>query len=381
MASIESIPKYLQLAETLEGYIRSGAWSKGKTPTVRLLASEHRVSVVTASRALQVLRDKGLVQTIERSGCFLIPRKEQADRWALCLRVTPGPFQTAVQSLSLMGFRKLSQDTGAEFATDVFVLDKDTDEADIQRQVQRAVKNHYAGLFLLPSRLDDRSQHQDEVLVRACKAQGLPVVLLERNLRGVNRPLEHDLVCCDDLHAGRTMTEHLLRVGCNRIAFVTGSPTSTHLDRLAGYVATLSIASRSRQYGQLDATPLIIQQPEGLYSRETYALIADQVLDAKADGVICYQDYTAIGLTIELYRRGVVVPNQIAIAGFENLPIGNTFSIGITTYDYPSEALARHAIRLMRARLVEPNLPIARVVLASSLIVRDSTQREPVPTT
>ena len=93
----------------------------------------------------------------------------------------------------------------------------------------------------------------------------------------------------------------------------------------------------------------MLEQPSGLASKESYAELADQILAHGADGVVCYQDYTALGLILELLNRGVRVPADVAITGFDNLPIGKAYSIGVTTYAFSSESVAHQATRLIRA--------------------------------
>jgi LacI family transcriptional regulator len=367
MSSIDALPKYLLLAQELEDRIRAGDWAAGKIPTVRGIAERHDVSIVTASRALQVLRDKGLVRTIERSGCYLVPPTPVGpERWALCLRITPGPFQQASAAVSSTGFEAVARQGKAAFVTDAFDLRDGTSEEDLNRQARAAVAASLRGVFLLPSRVSKEFMQLDEWLLSACRAHGLPVVLIERNLRGVDRPLECDLVCSDDVEGGRLCTRHMLEGGRRRIAFVIGSPTSSHRDRLAGYLYALHAAGAA-------AVPFVLEQPADLPTKEAYARLTDRLLKHRANGVVCYQDYTAIGIILELLRRGLGVPRDLAVAGFDNLPIGDTFSIGVTTYAFPSEGVAAQALRVMEQRIKEPDAPPVKVIVPGRLIVRDST--------
>jgi LacI family transcriptional regulator len=365
MPSLDSLPKYLLVSQELESRIQAGDWSNGKMPTVREIAERNDVSIVTASRALQVLRDKGLIRTVERSGCYLAP--STPSRWALCLHITPGPFQQASTSVIWTGFEAVARKGKAAFVTDAFELGDDAIEKELQRQAQAAAAAGLGGVFLLPSRLSEATMRLDERLLRACRANGLPVVLIERNLRGVDRPLEHDLVVSDDVEGGRLCTRHLLAGGRRRIAFVVGSSTSSHHDRLAGYLHALHAAGA-------EAKPFVLEQPANTPTKEAYASLTDRLLKQDADGVICYQDYTAIGIILELLRRGVDVPRDLAVAGFDNLPIGNTFSIGVTTYAFPSEGVAARALDVMEQRIKAPDTPPMKVVVPGRLIVRESTE-------
>jgi LacI family transcriptional regulator len=365
MSSVEVLPKYLVLSQKLETLIRAGTLNNGKVPTVRDIAQRHGVSIVTASRALQVLRDKGLVHTIERSGCYLAP--PAPSRWALCLRIAPGPFQQASTAVNRTGFEALANREKVTFVTDAFDLRDDVGEEELQRQAQAARTAGLGGVFLLPSRVSEAAMQFDERLLHACRCNDLPIVLLERDLRGLDRTLEYDLVASDDMEGGRLCTRHLLDGGRRRIAFILGSPTSSHRDRVAGYLYALHTAGPS-------FAPLVLEQPPEMPTKQAYARLTDHLLKHRADGVVCYQDYTAIGIILEVLRRGLAVPRDMAVVGFDNLPIGDTFSIGVSTYAFPSEKVATYALRIMQERIRFPDSPPAKVVIPGQLIVRDSSR-------
>lgn len=364
-------PKYLEVAAAIELQIQKGRWDGGKMPSVRWVAQQHKVSAVTASRALQVLRDKGLIQTVERSGCYRIP-PPTAERWALALRLTPGPWQDATVNASWVGFEALARRDPMHLETGLFPLGPEMTTAEIRPLVQRAKGLGVRGVFLLPSRHSDEEMRVDEFLIACCREEGLPVVLLERNLRGQNRALATDLVAVDDLDGAARCTQHLLGLSRKRVAIVVASPCSSHNDRVAGYLYALHSASL-RGRGQVEYTPIVLHQSDDLPTREAYARLADEVRNREIDGVICYVDYTALGLIVELLARGLSIPKDVAVVGFDDLPIGNLFTIGVTTYAYPSEGLAEHAVRLMRERLGDPNRPPIKVVVPGRLIIRGST--------
>jgi LacI family transcriptional regulator len=118
---------------------------------------------------------------------------------------------------------------------------------------------------------------------------------------------------------------------------------------------------------------MVLEQRSGTTTKAAYEELAGQILLEKIDGVVCYQDYTAVGLIIELLTRRTRVPEDVAITGFDNLPIGNSFALGVTTYDYPALTIARQAIGLMESRRQDPDGPPIKLLVPGRLIVRESS--------
>lgn len=362
-----STPKYVQLAEQLATRIRAGEWADGKVPTVRDIAGEYDVSSFTATRALHLLRDRGLVVTRDRSGSYVAPaagsssRLAGAGNWVIVTRVSPGPWRTASESVVRVGFDRLFGE--GNYVYRYLDLPPDTPLDDAEKAARSAAQGA-DGVFFLPSRVSAEACRHDEAFLRGWRRAGVPVVLLDRNLRGERRPLEFDLVASDHFDGGARCTEHLFEIGRRKVACVVASPTSSHEDRLAGYL--FAVQARG-------ATPRVIRSPEQADARESYPCVAEELIRLGADGVICYQDYVAVGVILELFRRGKNVPRDVAVVGCDDLPIGRSFALGVTSYTYPSEAIARTAARVMAERLRHPEAPPVRVLLRGELVVRNST--------
>jgi LacI family transcriptional regulator len=286
--------------------------------------------------------------------------------FALVLRSTPGPWFQTSTSFSQTGFAIVARREGVRFEMDRFHFDEATRPASLLRQARRAAEAGISGVVFMPSRHKPEAAAQDEAFLRCCREAGLPVVLIERNLRGLARTLEYDLIAADDLDGGLRCTQHLLDQGRRRIAFLAGSPTSSHEARLAGYLTAL-------HHAKTDSAPVVLEQPQGIASKDSYKELAEQILSHAADGVVCYQDYTALGLILELLNRGVRVPSNVAVTGFDNLPIGKAYSIGVTTYAFSSELVAHQAAWLLRARLHDMSRPPIKVLIPGDLIIRESS--------
>lgn len=361
-------PKYQQVADRIEAEVGRGAWDGGRMPSVRGIADQYAVSIVTASRALQVLRDKGLIRSVERSGTFRLPAAT-AERWAVVLRVTPGPFARATDALARAGFEAVARREPMHLHFDAFAPADGLTPAAAEAAARQARASGVHGVFLLPSRASEATAAADAAFLAGCRAAGLPVVLIERGLRGEATPA-FDLVGLDDVGGAAECTRHLLALGRKRVAVAVASPTSSHNDRVAGYLYAIHAARTGKK---ADPPELVIRLPDELPTAGVSRHLADRVQRERIDGIVCYHDYVALGLIVELLTRRVRVPADVAVVGFDDIDAGGLFPPGLTTYENPAEGIAEQAVRLMRARVKDPGRPPVRVLVPGRLIVRGST--------
>lgn len=114
----------------------------------------------------------------------------------------------------------------------------------------------------------------------------------------------------DEEQGGRTATEELIAAGHRRIAFVnTTSPSPAQTGRLAGYASALEAAG-------FDYDASLVFEAES--AQEGGYAITSAVIESGASGVFCHNDRVAMGLYDGLRERGLRIPEDIAVMGFDN---------------------------------------------------------------
>jgi DNA-binding LacI/PurR family transcriptional regulator len=180
-----------------------------------------------------------------------------------------------------------------------------------------------------------------------------------------------DHVVIDNVLAAREATEHLIGLGRRRIAAIgdqSRSDLGTAPLRLAGYREALQAAGIP-----FDRS---LVMPAASYHRSDGAEAMERLLDLAEppDAVFCFTDLLALGALRTLLRRGVSVPEQVAIAGFDDIEDGRFATPSLTTIAPDKDELARVAVDLLSSRIAgEPQAPPREVQAAHRLVVREST--------
>lgn len=195
---------------------------------------------------------------------------------------------------------------------------------------------------------------------------GALVLLGEKIFDG---PADH--VAADNVAAAKALTEHLIDTGRRRIAVigVTGTALRGTPDlRLEG-------ARRAMAAAKLDLPPEYVPVVRG-YQRSDGAQAIEQLLGLRQrpDAVLCFNDEVAVGALKALAMRSIAVPDEIAVAGFDDIDEGYFCHPSLTTVSWNDEEIAEAALDLLdeRIRQAEP-APPHEIQTGFRLIVRGST--------
>lgn len=161
-------------------------------------------------------------------------------------------------------------------------------------------------------------------------------------------------------------TEHLLKLGHRRIGFITGSmDLGCAQDRLAGYRAALR--THHVPYTEELVYEGTFFQPDGF----TGALA---LLDGPEPptAIFASNDVMAMGAMDAIRQRGLRIPDDIAVLGFDDIPQAELVRPALTTIQQPLEKMGRVATQMLLDLLEAPESKIQRIELPTKLIIRDS---------
>ena len=177
----------------------------------------------------------------------------------------------------------------------------------------------------------------------------------------------------DNAGAARLATEHLLALGRTRIAHIAGPLEWREArDRRDGWLAAIEDAG-------LEPGPITVAPWSAAGGADAFARVLDQ--DATIDALFCASDQIALGALHVAHARGIAMPAQLAVVGFDGLPETAHFTPSLTTVRQPLAEIGRVAVReLVEAVDGEAGDYTPRSLqLPVELIIRDSAPRSSSP--
>ena len=197
--------------------------------------------------------------------------------------------------------------------------------------------------------------------LRQCR---FPYVLIDH--QGISEV--ESAVGATNRQGGFEATQYLIELGHRRIGFITGWPDlGCARDRLEGYRAAL-IAH------DIAVDPALIR--EGDFNQPTGYQAARELLGLAEPPTAMFasNDVMAFGVMEAVRDRGLRIPEDVSIVGFDNIPQSEHVRPQLTTIEQPLAEMGREATRRLLALISNPDLPLTRIELPTKLVVRASTQ-------
>lgn len=335
---------------------RTGRLRHEREATIRDVASKAGVSVATVSR---VLNDKKLVREDTS--------REVRDA-ARSLRYVPN-----VAARSLSGRRShtigvLLPDVHGQFFSEVI---RGIDTAARNAKYHILVSGWHSDSAEMMEMINTMRGRVDGLLVMAPNLGGaalrsqltfdLPMVILNSS------DDQHDAITIDNFGGAQAMMRHLMGLGHTRIAFIKGPPRNVDArERLRGYRHALRRAAG----GPLEAIEL-----EGDFSVEAGTEAARRILSQKnkrPTAVFAANDSMAVGAISTLMESGLHVPDDVAVVGFDDIPIVRYITPALTTVRIDIAEMGRSAFSLLFDSITDRRHLARRESIATSLVVRRS---------
>lgn len=205
-----------------------------------------------------------------------------------------------------------------------------------------------------------QSGQPDDRLVERLAKSSLPTVMIGRPFEpgGVN------YIDVDNVMAAIAATQHLVNLGYQRIATITGNPDSTVTqDRLKGYRRAITNAGRMVDEQLIET---------GDFSDNSGYEAMKRLLTYRPDAVFAASDVMAVGAMRAAREAGLGIPDDVAFVGFDDLPLAENSLIKLTTVRQPISRLGAHAVELLLDVIANGIKPLRHVILGTELIVRES---------
>jgi LacI family repressor for deo operon, udp, cdd, tsx, nupC, and nupG len=200
------------------------------------------------------------------------------------------------------------------------------------------------------------------------RGQGVPFVLIN----GYSDAVRAAFVSPDDRAAMRLAVTHLIALGHRRIGLAVGPKRFVPVQRkIEGYLRSM------REQSELDEETVADLVQHSLYTLEGGQAAASALLDRGCTAVVCASDMMALGAIRAARERGLSVPREISVIGFDDSPLIAFTDPPLTTIRQPVTAMGQAAVRALLEEIGGTPAPHGEFVFLPELVVRGSTASAP----
>lgn len=335
-------PKYQSIADSLRQEIETGVYSsKQLLPTEHLLCQRFQISRQTVRRALSVLEDEGLITRRQGSGSHL---RERAEPGGL-LNCTVAVVTTYINDYIFPGILR-GMETVLTANSSAPLLFATQNQVSAERKILQTLLTIKGldGVLIEGSKTALPNPNLD--LYQKLIDQGVRLVFINGTYPELSGTPS---VLADNYGGGRMLVDYLHQKGHQNIAGIFKNDDMQGTLRYAGYIEALrdlGLALEDRQICWYNTE-----------MRESF--LSESFLNATLDGfggcsaIVCYNDEVAIRIVSHLKKRGVHVPQEMAVVSFDNSQYSELAPVRITSLSHGEQNLGELAATLLLRTLQE----------------------------
>ena len=201
---------------------------------------------------------------------------------------------------------------------------------------------------------------------RRLRSDGVPMVLVNGHLEG----LDASFISADDVEAMELAVRHLSSLGHQRIGLAVGPDRFTPVVRkIEGFAAAMK-----QNLDVTDTTPWV---SSSLFTLEGGQAAATELIEKGCTGIVCASDVMALGAVKAARARGLRVPDDISVIGYDDSPLIAFTDPPLTTIRQRVEEMSAAAVNALLTEIGGGSAPRTELVYSPELIVRGSTARAP----
>jgi DNA-binding LacI/PurR family transcriptional regulator len=315
-------------------------------PTVsRALQNSPLVNAVTAAKIRKIADETGYRASAVARG--LVTRRTRTI--GLVVTTVADPFAGEVTC----GIEQGANDSGYA----VFLANSNADPERERKVVQALAERRVDGIIVISSRIG-------ALYLPLLKEMNVPIVLVNDQYPGA---YVHSVMISNQ-EGTRAAAEHLIGLGHRRIAYVGDrSGYQSEAERLAGYREALAAAG-------IPFVDELAVEGDGRTEAAIEAMSELLALDRPPTAVCCYNDMSALGAMRAVYARGLRVPEDVSVTGFDDLFFAANLQPPLTTVRQPMRRMGQMAMEVL-FKLMSGEESAAQIKVEAKLVVRGSTAR------
>jgi GntR family transcriptional regulator, arabinose operon transcriptional repressor len=360
---------YETIVDALKSRIRDGTYkSDDRLPTEMELASEYNVSRITSKRALEELKNQGLVYRIRGSGTFVSGEGASAQTVRqgsnIVAIILPFDVSNGSFALSVRGLSEVLESNGYYLS----VYNGVRDVKAVEILVSRLYNDHIRGIIYYP--LSDRDNFG---IMNMLHLENYPIVTIDKYFESI--PISY--VVSDNEAGASKAVEYLIDLGHRRIGFVSDllieSITSIR-NRYFGYCKTL-------KEHHLPYDPELVKlgvtgnEFGRSYSKEIYQPLVKEFVSLGATALFAINDLIASYLMRAAFELDIRVPGDISIIGFDDMDIAKHLQVPLTTVSQDFYSIGKVAGQIVCKSIQSGTITYTQKRLGVELVIRDSCRK------